>query len=76
MDMFAKVADRTRLELDRFADNARAASLYHTGEVTGPGTLVCAGCGKELHFHKAGRIPPCPKCHGTEYRREEGEESE
>ncbi|MET0102119.1 MAG: zinc ribbon-containing protein [Sedimenticola sp.] len=71
MDMFAKVADRTKLELDRFAEQAREASLYHTGEITGPGTLVCTGCGKELHFHKAGHIPPCPGCRGTSYKRQE-----
>ena len=69
MEMCANVADRTRLELDRFADQARQASQYRTGEITGPGTLVCAGCGKELHFHKAGHIPPCSQCRGTVYRR-------
>ncbi len=69
LEMFANVADRTRLELDRFASQAREAALYHTGEITGPGTLVCEGCGKELHFQKAGHIPPCPKCHGTRYSR-------
>ena len=69
MEMFANVADKTRLELEKFADQAREASMYHTGEVAGPGTLVCNSCGKELHFHKAGRIPPCSGCHGTGYRR-------
>ena len=69
MEMLAKVADRTRLELDRLADRAREGVLYHTGEITGPGTLACTQCGKELHFHKAGHIPPCQKCHATEYRR-------
>ncbi len=69
LDMFASVADKTRLELERFADQAREAALYHTGEVTGPGTLVCSGCGKELHFHKTGRIPPCPGCHGIKFAR-------
>lgn len=69
MEACANVADRTRIELDRFADQARQASLYRTGEVTGPGTLICSGCGKEMHFHKAGHIPPCSKCHGTQYRR-------
>ena len=72
MDIFANVADRTRLELDGLAERAREASLYHAGEITGPGTLVCDSCGKELHFHKAGHIPPCPKCRATKYRRESG----
>lgn len=69
MEMFASVADRTRLELERFANQARQAAVYRTGEITGPGTLVCDQCGKELHFHKAGHIPPCSKCRGTTYHR-------
>ena len=72
LDMFASVADKTRVELERLAGQAREASLYHTGEVAGPGTLACIECGKELHFHKAGRIPPCPQCHGTRFRRASG----
>jgi hypothetical protein len=67
--MFASVADKTRLELGRFAEQARDATLYHTGEITGPGTLVCSECGKELHFHKTGHIPPCPGCHATRFAR-------
>ena len=69
LEMFANVADKTRLELDALARQARRASMYHTGEVTGPGTLVCTTCDKEIHFHKTGHIPPCSGCHGTEYRR-------
>jgi len=69
LEMFANVADKTRLELDALAEQARRASMYHTGEVTGPGTLICTSCGKELHFHKTGHIPPCAGCRGTEYKR-------
>jgi len=69
LEMFANVADKTKLELDALARQARHASMYHTGEVTGPGTLVCTSCDKEIHFHKTGHIPPCAGCHGTEYRR-------
>ncbi|HEC15203.1 MAG TPA: hypothetical protein ENI99_01305 [Sedimenticola sp.] len=69
LESFANVADRTRVELEALAERARKASLYHTGEVTGPGTLVCTSCGKEIHFHKTGHIPPCAGCRGTEYRR-------
>ena len=65
-----EVVAKTRLELEKLADQAREASRYHTGEVTGPGTLICEGCGKEIHFHKAGRIPPCPGCQGTGFTRQ------
>ena len=70
LEMFANVADKTRLELEKLANQAREATYYHTGEVTGPGTLICSECGKALNFHKAGHIPPCPQCHATRYRRE------
>ncbi len=40
---------------------------YHTGEITSAGTLVCKQCGEKLHFDKTARIPPCPKCKGTEF---------
>jgi len=69
LEMFVNVADQTKLELEKLADQARAASTYHTGEVTGPGTLICKGCGKEMHFHKTGHIPPCSGCKGTEFHR-------
>jgi len=70
MEMFAKVADRTRIELEHFAAQARESAFYHTGEITGPGTLICASCGKPMHFRKAGRIPPCFRCRGSKYMRE------
>ena len=67
--MVAGVADQTSLQLKELARQAREASLYHTGEVTGPGTLVCTACGKEIHFKKTGRIPPCSGCSGTSFNR-------
>ena len=69
LDMFANVADRTRVELAELAERARQASLYHTGEITGPGTLYCTACGRAMRFHKAGHIPPCPSCHATQFQR-------
>jgi len=71
LEMFVGVADKTRVELESLAEQAREASTYHVGEVTGLGTLQCVTCGKEMHFHKTGRIPPCAKCHGTTFRRAE-----
>ncbi len=70
MDMFAKVADQTSIQLREIREDLWRAENYHTGEVTGPGTLTCRWCGKQMHFSKPGRIPPCPGCHGIEFRRE------
>ena len=40
-----------------------------SGEVTSAGTLVCDSCGHEIHKKKTGRVPPCPKCHATDFRK-------
>jgi len=67
-DNFSQAADQTTIELLKLKQEAEIAG-YHTGEITGPGTLVCDQCGEKLHFHKAGHIPPCPKCQSTRYHR-------
>ena len=66
-DLFTQAADRTTVELLKF--KAEASHEYRTGEITGPGTLLCKECGEKLHFHKPGHIPPCPKCHHTAFGR-------
>ncbi len=66
--MFLDIADKTTVELQQFKENAQHPE-YHTGEITGPGTLTCDECGEKLHFYRAGKIPPCPKCHATIFHR-------
>ncbi len=68
-DWFAKVADQTSVQLRNIAENAKHMDEYRTGEITGPGALVCRGCGKVMNFKKTGHIPPCPSCHGTGFKR-------
>ena len=75
LEMFLSVADRTRLDMLDLEEQLEEAREYHTGEITGPGTLVCINCGERLHFHKTSHIPPCPKCHETKFSREEKPES-
>lgn len=74
LDMFARVADQTALNLAQWAESARLMSLYQAGEIAGPGTLTCDQCGAEINLAKAGRIPACADCGGTLFRRRpEGE---
>lgn len=68
-EAFSSVADKTRLELLAISERLEHDSKYHTGEVTGPGTLKCVACGKQMSFKKTGRIPPCGGCRGTEFER-------
>ena len=69
LDLMSSVADKTKVELAEIAARAEVANIYQTGEITGPGTLTCSECGEELHFKKAGHVPPCPKCHSTTFTR-------
>jgi hypothetical protein len=69
VDLFVRAADRTRLDMEAFNRELKSGPLYRSGEMTGPGTLRCGNCGQLMHFHEPGHIPPCPKCHKTEFRR-------
>lgn len=73
LDLFTGVADQTRFELLELEAQSRAASQYHTGQITGIGTLQCAECGNTLQFPATARIPPCPNCRGTRFVRPETE---
>lgn len=63
------VADKTKLQWDAFNQQAAQKFEYHSGEITGPGTLECSSCQQTLNFKQAGHIPPCPKCHKTRFKR-------
>ncbi len=69
VDQLLKLADPTKVELFKLKLDAQEMPPYHTGEITGPGTLFCDQCGEKLHFYRAGKIPPCPKCHATSFHR-------
>lgn len=68
-ERFSAAADKTVIELLEIKLQAEIAE-YHTGELSGLGTLICDQCGEKLHFHKPGHIPPCPKCNSTHYHRQ------
>ncbi|MGD2075560.1 MAG: zinc ribbon-containing protein [Gammaproteobacteria bacterium] len=69
LDLFAQVADRTRLEWLELQNELRRDPPYHSGEITGPGTLYCSACNAALHFHQTARIPVCPRCGNESFRR-------
>lgn len=40
-----------------------------TGEKPGKGIYTCRKCGQTVRLDDASdRLPPCPKCEGTEFR--------
>ncbi|MCW8933631.1 MAG: zinc ribbon-containing protein [Gammaproteobacteria bacterium] len=66
---FESLVDQMKFELKHTSKNIKRSLTWHTGEITGIGTLECDHCHELIHFHKAGHIPPCPKCHKTNYHR-------
>jgi len=69
-DTCRQVADQTVIEWQRLRQRLPLRSLsYHSGEITGIGSLQCKNCQQILQFSKTSRIPPCPKCHKTEFLR-------
>lgn len=65
----SSLLDMTGSALSNLASMADKALLYHSGEITSAGTLTCTSCGKQIHFKQTGRIPPCPSCHHTEFKK-------
>jgi len=68
-EIFSRVADRTRVEWVELQNELQQDPPYHSGEVTGPGTLYCAACNEAVHFHHTARIPACPQCENETFRR-------
>jgi len=51
------------------SDKLDTSLNYKTGESSHGGEFICTGCGGKIHLKHPGRIPPCPKCSKTEFRR-------
>ncbi len=53
----------------KFGEKLDKSLTYKTGEVTHGGEFTCLECEATIHLKQAGRIPPCPKCRATAFRR-------
>ncbi|MBI3993955.1 MAG: hypothetical protein HY342_11830 [Candidatus Lambdaproteobacteria bacterium] len=69
LGLLSRFAETAGNQLESFARRVNERLTYKTGEIAGAGTLECQQCHQHLNFDKATRIPPCPKCRGTIYRR-------
>ena len=72
MELFLSVADHTRIELEQFKKDAAPSeqvSIYKSGQITGPGTLICESCGKAKPFLSSDEIPDCSVCGNNRFIR-------
>jgi len=69
LSSLASLLDMAGHAFSSLSEMTGKALVSHSGEITSAGTLTCTACGKEMNFSKTGRIPPCPSCHKTEFRK-------
>lgn len=72
VELFLSVADKTRIELEQISHSAcNNFSEYKSGEITGPGTLICMQCEQVIKFTTTGTIPDCSQCGARRFKRAE-----
>ena len=69
IELIARAADKAWLDFRNFENENKQGEIYRTGEVCSAGTLCCKGCAQTMKLSKTSHIPPCPKCHHTEFYR-------
>ena len=82
MELFLSVADHTRIELEQFKQEndlskqpkpgqteVEQIPVYKSGEITGPGTLICESCGKAKPLLSSDEITDCEGCHHNRFIR-------
>jgi predicted nucleic acid-binding Zn-ribbon protein len=50
--------------------SAGKAENFGTGRVPGPGTFFCLDCGSQLSLQESDKLPDCPRCGGSSFRRD------
>ncbi|MDO8891731.1 MAG: zinc ribbon-containing protein [Sulfurimicrobium sp.] len=69
LSSIARLLEATGLALQSLSHKAEDALHYHTGEITTAGTLSCTQCGQKVQLKHTAKIPPCPNCHGSDFRK-------
>jgi len=69
IELVARAADKTWLDFRSFEAENKQAEVYRTGEVCSAGKLCCKSCAQTMKLSKTSHIPPCPRCHHTEFYR-------
>lgn len=66
------VSSRTKGAVPIF-DSISSAPLdgrHEAGTTPGEGTFFCLGCGSQLSMRETDRLPDCPSCGGSQFRRD------
>lgn len=69
LSSIARLLEATGSALQNVSRKAEETLHFNTGEITAAGTLTCTLCGQKVQLKQSSHIPPCPSCHGTEFRK-------
>lgn len=69
LSSLARMLEATGSTIQSLARKAEGSLHYSTGEITTAGTLTCVKCGQTAQLTHTSRIPPCPACSGTHFRK-------
>lgn len=69
LSSMARLLGATGSALQNLSRKAEDTLHFNTGEITAAGTLTCTKCGQKVQLKRSAHIPPCPSCHGTEFRK-------
>lgn len=69
LGLISKLAESAGSQLEHFINHVNERLTYKTGEIAGAGKLECTECQQPLVFDKPRRVPPCPKCRNTHFKR-------
>lgn len=69
LSSLARMLEATGSTIQSLARKAEGSVQFSTGEITTAGTLTCVKCGQTAQLTHTSRIPPCPACSGTHFRK-------
>lgn len=69
LSSLARMLESAGSAMQSWSQKAEDALHFSTGEITTAGTLTCIKCNNTLQLKRTSRIPPCPSCSGTQFRK-------
>jgi isocitrate dehydrogenase len=69
LSSLARMLESAGSTMQSWSQKAEDALHFSTGEITTAGTLTCIKCDKTIQLKRTSRIPPCPSCSGTQFRK-------
>ncbi|MDR3368435.1 zinc ribbon-containing protein [Rhodoferax sp.] len=69
LSSIARMLQATSTALQSLSRHTEEALTFNTGDITTAGTLTCTKCGQKVQLKHTTKIPPCPSCHATEFRK-------